>query len=63
MFYFLVVALATAIWCAAATTFDSFMAARILNGFFSTVSQGGGLMFIQDMFFFHERARKINLWA
>ncbi|KAK8031051.1 hypothetical protein PG990_000785 [Apiospora arundinis] len=63
MFYFLVVALATAIWCAAATTFDSFMAARILNGFFSTVSQGGGLMFIQDMFFFHERARKINIWA
>ncbi|KAK8065972.1 hypothetical protein PG997_012719 [Apiospora hydei] len=63
MFYFLVVALATAIWCAAATTFDSFMAARILNGFFSTISQGGGLMFIQDMFFFHERARKINLWA
>ncbi|KAK8037885.1 hypothetical protein PG994_014652 [Apiospora phragmitis] len=63
MFYFLVVALATAIWCAAATTFGSFMAARVLNGFFSTVSQGGGLMFIQDMFFFHERARKINLWA
>ncbi|KAK7967095.1 uncharacterized protein PG986_001372 [Apiospora aurea] len=62
MFYFLVVALATAIWCAAATTFDSFMAARILNGFFSTVSQGGGLMFTQDLFF-HERARKINLWA
>ncbi|KAI1047185.1 hypothetical protein LB505_011673 [Fusarium chuoi] len=39
------------------------MAARILNGFFSTVSQGGGLMFIFDMFFFHERARKINIWA
>ncbi|KAI1861671.1 uncharacterized protein JN550_010741 [Neoarthrinium moseri] len=63
MFYFVVVALATAIWCAAATTFDSFMAARILNGFFSTVAQGGGLMFIQDIFFFHERARKINIWA
>jgi len=63
MFYFLVVALATAIWCAAATTFESFMAARILNGFFSTVSQAGGLMFIYDMFYFHERARKINIWA
>lgn len=63
LFYFLVIALATAAWCAGATSFESFMAARILNGFFSTVSQVGGLMFIQDMFFFHERARKINIWA
>lgn len=63
LFYFLIIAAATAAWCAAATTFESFMAARILNGFFSTVSQGGGLMFIFDMFFFHERARKINIWA
>ncbi|KAH9886541.1 MFS general substrate transporter [Xylariomycetidae sp. FL2044] len=63
MFYFLVVALATAAWCAGAATFESFMAARILNGFFSTVGQVNGLIFIQDMFFFHERARKINIWA
>lgn len=63
LFYFLVIAAATAAWCAAAATFESFMAARILNGFFSTVAQGGGLMFIFDMFFFHERARKINIWA
>ncbi|KAL2842900.1 major facilitator superfamily domain-containing protein [Aspergillus pseudoustus] len=61
--WFLVFATATAAWCAAASTFESFMAARILNGFFSTVAQGGGLMFINDMFFFHERARKINIWA
>lgn len=63
LFWFLVIAFCTAIWCAAATNFDSFMAARILNGFFSTVAQGGGLMFVQDLFFFHERARKINIWA
>lgn len=63
LFYFLVIAAATAAWCAAATDFESFMAARILNGFFSTVSQGGGLMFIFDLFFFHERARKINIWS
>ncbi|KAI4854087.1 MFS general substrate transporter, partial [Aureobasidium sp. EXF-8845] len=63
LFYFLVLSTATAAWCAAANTFESFMAARILNGFFSTVAQGGGLMFIFDMFFFHERARKINIWA
>lgn len=55
LFWFLVFALVTAIWCAAAQTFESFMTARILSGFFSTVAQGGGLMFINDMFFFHER--------
>lgn len=63
LFWFLVVATATAAWCAAATNYDSFMAARVLNGMSSTVAQGGGMMFIQDMFFFHERARKVNIWA
>ena len=63
VFWFLLIASATAAWCAGATNFESFMTARILNGFFTTVSQSGGLMFIQDMFFFHERARKINIWA
>ncbi|KAF5858016.1 hypothetical protein ETB97_004947 [Aspergillus alliaceus] len=63
LFYFVVIALATAVWCAAAQSFESFMAARILNGFFSTVTQGGGLMFVKDMFFLHEQARKINIWS
>ncbi|KAJ9636425.1 hypothetical protein H2199_008100 [Coniosporium tulheliwenetii] len=63
LFWFTATALWTAAWCTAATTFEPFMAARILNGFFSTVAQGGGLMFIKDMFFFHEHARKINIWA
>ncbi|KAK0642869.1 major facilitator superfamily domain-containing protein [Cercophora newfieldiana] len=63
VFWFLLASTATAAWCAAATSLDSFTAARILNGFFSTVSQAGGLMFIQDIFFFHERARKINIWS
>ena len=63
LFWFLIIATATAAWCAAAQSFDSFFAARVLNGFFSTVAQGGGLMFINDMFFFHERARKINIWS
>ena len=38
--YFVIIALLTAAWCAAATSFDSFMTARVLNGFFSTVAQG-----------------------
>lgn len=36
---FTAVAVGTSAWCAAATSFNSFLAARILNGFFSTVSQ------------------------
>ena len=39
LFWFLVVAICTAAWCGAAITFESFMAARITNGFFSTVGQ------------------------
>lgn len=63
LFYFTVTAFWTAIGCAEAKDFDTFMAFRILNGFFSTVAQAGGMMFIKDMFFVHERARKINIWA
>ncbi|GES66485.1 putative MFS transporter [Aspergillus terreus] len=63
LFWFTILAVGTAVWCTAAQSFESFMAARILNGFFSTVAQGGGLMFIKDMFFFHEQARKINIWS
>lgn len=39
LFWFTVVALATAIWCTAAVTFESFMAARILNGFFAIAAE------------------------
>jgi hypothetical protein len=42
LFWFIVLAVATSAWCAGATSFESFMAARILNGFFSTVAQGVG---------------------
>jgi len=40
LFYFVIFAFLTAAWCAAATSFNSFMTARVLNGFFSTVAQG-----------------------
>ena len=39
LFWFLTMSLCTAAWCGAAITFSSFMAARIVNGFFSTVGQ------------------------
>ena len=37
--FFSAMALGTSAWCAAATSFDSYMAARILFGFFSSVGQ------------------------
>lgn len=46
-----------------APTYAGFTAARTLQGFFNTAPQVIGLSMIHDMFYFHERARKINLWA
>ena len=63
LFWFTFTAVWTAAGCAGSATFDAFIAFRILNGFFSTVAQGDGVMFIKDLFFVHERARKINIWA
>ena len=36
---------------------------RTLQGFFGAPPQVIGLSIIHDMFFFHERARKVNIWA
>lgn len=52
--------LATCAWSAAATSYKSYLAARVLNGFFCSVGQGGALMWIKDLFFFHEHPRAIN---
>lgn len=63
LFYFTIIAAATAVWSAAANSFESYMASRILNGFFVVAAAGGGLMWINDVFFFHERPRMINIWS
>lgn len=63
LFYFLILSAATAAWAAAARSFNSFMTARILNGLFSVAGAGGGLMWIKDVWFFHEHPRKINVWS
>lgn len=55
----LVFSIATAV----SLNFTTFYAMRALTGFFITSSQTISIAFIRDMFFFHERARKIGLWA
>lgn len=49
--------------CAVTTSYNSFYALRALQGFTLTAGQTIGLSFIKDMFFFHEHARKIGIWA
>ncbi|KAF4302307.1 mfs transporter [Botryosphaeria dothidea] len=44
-------------------TYAKFTAARTLQGLFNTPPQVIGLTIIHDMFFFHERTRKINFWC
>ena len=46
-----------------AKNYAGFTACRTLQGFFGAPPQVIGLSMIHDMFFFHERARKINIWA
>ncbi|KAL8691295.1 MAG: hypothetical protein Q9224_004208 [Gallowayella concinna] len=62
LFWFMVVATATAAGQAGSHGFSGFFVPRVLNGFFAGAAQGSGLMFIKDMFFLHEHARKINIW-
>jgi MFS family permease len=63
LFWFGVLSAATAAWAAAAQSFESYMAARILNGVFCVAAAGGGLMWIKDVWFFHEHPRKVNVWS
>ena len=46
-----------------ASSYAGFTACRTLQGFFGAPPQVIGLSMIHDLFFFHERARKINIWA
>ncbi|KAL9603196.1 MAG: hypothetical protein Q9179_002297 [Wetmoreana sp. 5 TL-2023] len=62
LFWFTVIALATAAGQAGSHGFNGFFAPRVLNGFFAGAAQGSGLMFIKDIYFVHEHARKINIW-
>jgi MFS family permease len=43
--------------------FTTFYTLRALQGFCLASVQGIGLAFIKDMFFYHEHARKIGIWA
>jgi MFS family permease len=45
------------------TTFETHYAMRATMGLFLTAPQTIAIAYIKDIFFFHEHARKIGLWA
>ncbi|KAF2457508.1 major facilitator superfamily domain-containing protein [Lineolata rhizophorae] len=49
--------------CAVTDDFDTFYGLRAMMGLTLTVCQVLGLSYIKDMFYFHEHARKIGIWA
>jgi len=63
LFWSQLLSLVVTIAAAGCPDYASFTAMRTLQGFFGAPPQVIGMSIIHDMFFFHERARKINIWA
>ncbi|KAJ8610238.1 hypothetical protein MRB53_038641 [Persea americana] len=63
LFWSQLLSLVTIIGATTASGYAGFTACRTLAGMFGAPPQVIGLSIIHDMFFFHERARKINIWA
>ena len=61
-FYTQIIGTFMTLGCALAPNFAGFYGFRALQTFFLTSGQCMGLAVIKDMFFFHELARKINLY-
>ncbi|CAE6430140.1 unnamed protein product [Rhizoctonia solani] len=51
------------IGCTVAPSLTVFAAMRCLQSFFATAPQVVGLYFIKDIFFWHQEARKVNIWT
>ncbi|KAF4975664.1 hypothetical protein FZEAL_7554 [Fusarium zealandicum] len=63
LFWTTVFGLAFSIATALSPNFTTFYAMRAMSGLFLTSGQSIAVAFIKDIFFLHERARKIGLWA
>ncbi|KAH7129144.1 major facilitator superfamily domain-containing protein [Dactylonectria macrodidyma] len=63
LFWTTVVGLAVNLGSAVADSYGTYFAMRVLSGLFLTSGQTMTIALLKDMFFFHERARKIGLWA
>ena len=63
IFWTTLIGLLFSIGSAIAKDFTQFYAMRALMGLFLTAPQTISIAFLRDLFFFHERARKIGLWS
>lgn len=63
IFWSTVLALFLNLGVAFATEWRTYYPLRVLSGLVSNAPPSIAIAFLQDMFFFHERARKIGLWT
>jgi len=52
----------TEVWEALATSYNSLLTARILNGLVSAISESVMVMVVNDMFFAHQRGRLMGFY-
>lgn len=63
LFWTTVVGLAVNLGASVSKTYPVYFALRVLSALFLTSGQTMTIALLKDLFFFHERARKIGLWA
>ncbi|KAL2844361.1 major facilitator superfamily domain-containing protein [Aspergillus pseudoustus] len=63
LFWTTIMGLAMLVGTALSPTYECYFALRILSSLFLTAGQTMVIAFIKDIFFFHERARKIGVWS
>jgi predicted MFS family arabinose efflux permease len=63
IFWTAFVALFLNLGVALSSDFNSFYVTRVLSGLISNAPPSIAIAFLHDIFFFHERARKIGLWT
>ncbi|KAF2235849.1 MFS transporter [Viridothelium virens] len=63
VFWSQILAALTVMAAAVSPNYACFTAFRTLQGFVCSPPQVVGLSIVHDMFFFHERARKVNIWV
>ena len=63
MFWFMFLSTMFTLGCVLSPSFEVYYAMKALQGLTVGAGQTCGLAFLQDMFFFHEQARKIGIWT
>lgn len=57
-----IIVLASNVWQATATSYESFLGARIVSGLGSAANESIMTIVVTDLFFLHERGRWVGLY-